>query len=344
MKYRFLSPLTAFAGVAAVVVALSACSNKTVQEQPSGPAPCDPTLCAKGNECLADATGVTACRLPCAAHTDCPFNTQCTVNEASKNFCVKMTTTFAQKPTGQWGTHCLPPDGESGNKACDGDNSFACYAAGGTTDATAYCTLFDCTTDLDCAGGFYCATVNVAPNAKTDKRTFGKTRTVCKKRDYCAPCNGDLDCPIIDGAQSRCSVDGTGEAKYCATPCKETANCRLDASCTGVAEDGTKLCRPRAKSCTGDGSMCAPCRSDADCPSGFCLKGSYTPETFCSVKATATCESGVSNKTKCPTFTGFAGTQIGCQSSTSDPAIPKDQCIGIVEFGDTGDIGCYTKH
>lgn len=342
MNRSLVSPLFAFAGVAAVLAALSACSSTTEATTPKGPPPCDPTLCAPKNECIADESGVSACRLPCTTHSGCPFNYQCATN-AAKNYCVKLTVDIAQKPSGQWGTHCLAPDGETGNPACDSATEFACFGTG-TSDATAYCTRFDCTTDLECAGGYYCATVNVAPNVKTDKRTFGKDRTVCLKREYCSPCKGDVDCPIIDGQQSRCTDNDEGTDKYCATPCKTTANCRLDASCTGSAEDGTKLCRPRAGTCKGDGSICSPCRADVDCPDGYCIKGPYSPETFCTVKATSACQSGVSNAGKCPKFTGLAGTQIGCQSTTSDPSIPKDQCIGIVEFGESGDIACYTKH
>jgi hypothetical protein len=339
-KHLLLSPVMALAVVAAAVAALGACSSTTVKA--SGPPPCDPTQCAQRNECIADATGVSACRLPCTTHAECPFNYQCATNPA-KNYCVKLTVEVVQKPSGQWGASCLPSKGEAGNEDCDSEGDFKCRAVG-PTDALAYCTRFDCETDLECAGGFYCATINVGPNAVSSKRTFGKTRTACVRRDYCAPCNGDLDCPVIDGSQSRCTYDDLGESRYCATTCKSTDNCRLDASCTGAAEDGTKLCRPRAGTCKGDGSMCSPCRSDADCPEGYCLKAAYSPETFCSVKASSPCLPSASNAGKCPTFTGFAGTRIGCQSSSADSAIPKDQCIGVIEFADTGDIACYTKH
>ncbi len=325
--------------VAAVLVSVGACSSATVA---GAAASCDPAQCAPKNECLADGAGVVACRLSCAAHTDCPFNYQCATG-APKSYCVKLAVDIAPKATGQWGTHCLAPDGEAGNKACDGSASFSCFGAG-TTDATAYCTRFDCKTDLECAGGYYCGTANTAPNVTTDKRSFGTTRTVCLKRAYCSPCHADLDCPVIDGTPSRCADDDLGTGKYCTTPCKTSSNCRLDAACTLVAYDGTRLCRPRAGVCKGDGSLCSPCHADSDCPKGFCLGGAYSPETFCSIKATASCEANVNNTGKCPTFTGYAGTQIGCQSTNDNPSIPQDQCLGVVNFGTSGDIACYTKH
>jgi len=342
MKYpfpfRLVGPLVALAGVIA-------CSSTTTAPAPAGPAVCDPTQCAPKNECIPDATGVAACRIGCLTHADCPFNTQC-LTSAPRNYCVKQTTPIEQKPTGQWGYPCLPSGGRDNNPACSAETRFACYAAG-TTDALAYCTQYDCTADLDCAGGFYCATVNTAPNAKTDKRTFGTTRSVCLKHSYCSPCAGDIDCPVVDGRQMRCATDTAG-GRYCSNPCASTTNCRLDAACNGAADDGSKVCRPRAGACKGDGTICAPCSSDADCPKGFCIKAGYSPERFCSVKAAATCPAptGQASITKgdCPAFTTVKGVQVGCQAVGGNDEIPSQQCIGLIEFGETGDIACYTLH
>lgn len=302
----------------------------------SDPAPapgCDPSQCAPKNECIDDGKE-TKCRLVCAAHADCPFNYVCQAG-AAKPFCVK--TLDIPKKEGQWGTPCQPAGGEA-NPACDAETAFGCYASA-PSDATAYCTRFDCATDADCAGGYWCATVNASPNATATKRTLGETRTVCLKRAYCSPCTADFDCPLVDGKQSRCIEDNTG-VKFCANVCATNSNCALDASCSVVAEDGTKLCLPRAGTCKGDGSMCSPCRSDADCPNGLCIRGGYTTERFCSVKSPSSC----ATKGDCPPFTGVSTTKIGCQTASDDPNIPKGQCIGIVPFGETGDIGCWTKH
>ncbi len=346
MKHLFVRILVA--QVCALVLCSAACSSTTKVAPPTdaGPPSCDPTHCAPKNTCIDNGTD-TQCRLGCATQTDCPFNYVCSPNPTQvQNYCVKMTTDTPQKPTGQWGTPCLPSGGQEGNPACDAATGFACHGVG-TTDATAYCTQYDCMADLDCAGGYWCATINVAPNVKTDVRTFGKTRTACLKRSYCAPCAGDVDCGVVDGVQSRCFDDGSGATPFCAPPCTSSANCRLDATCSGGLGDGTKVCRPRAGVCKGDGTVCSPCRSDGDCPNGFCLKGAYSPETFCSVKSTTACEaSGQATIVKgtCPPFTAFAGTTIGCQSAGDDVNIPKDQCIGLINFGDTGDIACWTKH
>ncbi|MBS2012606.1 MAG: hypothetical protein JST00_06965 [Deltaproteobacteria bacterium] len=327
---------------------VAACSSTTTPVGGPSTPQCDPTQCAAKNECIDDGKE-TKCRLACAKHGDCPFNYQCSVNpaNAAKSFCAKSTSEVPQKPTGQWGSPCETKGGEANNPACDGQNGFVCYAPGGPTDATAYCTRFECAADTDCAGGYWCATVNNAPNATKDARSFGPTHTACIKRAYCSPCNADFDCPVIDGKQSRCANDDAG-GKYCAQACNDNTNCRLDATCvSGPVEDGAKVCKPRAGVCKGDGSICSPCRSDADCPDGFCLKGPYSPEKFCSVKSKSACTAtgqGTIVKGDCPAFTGFAGTKIGCQGSSADDSIPKDQCIGLIEFGETGDIACYTKH
>lgn len=329
-KHQFLSLPSSAALALLALAAVAACSSSTAA--PAGG--CDPSQCAPKNECLDDGTE-TKCRLPCASHADCPFNFVCKPG-AAKPFCVK-TTLDIPKKDGQWGTTCQPSGGEA-NPACDADTGFGCFATA-PTDANAYCTRFDCATDLDCAGDFWCAQVNESPNATSTKRSRGPTRPACVKRTYCSPCAADFDCPVIDGKQSRC-IDDDGGAKFCATACENNTNCPLDAACAFPADDGTKLCYPRAGTCKGDGSMCSPCRSDADCPDGLCLRGGYNTERFCSV----TSPSGCADKTDCPAFTGVSTTRIGCQTSSDDPNIPKGQCIGIIPFGETGDIGCYTKH
>ena len=68
------------------------------------------------------------------------------------------------------------------------------------------------------------------------------------------------------------------------------------------------------------------------------------------MKSTSACtaptdpNSGGIVKGACPAFTGAKGTNIGCQGRNGDDNIPKDQCIGLIEFGDSGDIACYTVH
>jgi hypothetical protein len=318
---------------------LLGCSSNTVVVQPSGDAgtaaPCDPSQCAPKNECIADGQGVTKCRLPCAAQSECPFNYQCAANQP-KNFCVKSSVEL-QKKDGQYGTPCKPTDGFDNNPACDASQGFACYAET-PTDGAAYCTRYDCQSDLDCTGGYWCATINEAPNATTVKRSFGATRTVCLKRTYCAPCKGDIDCPVVDGKKQICATDANG-AGFCTTECTANNQCALDAKCTDEGQPA-KVCVPKAGVCKGDGSLCSPCYSDADCPDGACVKANYSTEKFCTVKSGVPC---TDTARQCPAASN--GWRVGC-ISTVDPDYPKDACVGVVRFDDGTRaqyvIGCWT--
>jgi hypothetical protein len=69
MKYALLLRFVrlwalAIAPVGALVV-VAACTTKTAAAPPAdaGPPACDPAKCAPKNECIADATGETKCRL-----------------------------------------------------------------------------------------------------------------------------------------------------------------------------------------------------------------------------------------------------------------------------------------
>jgi hypothetical protein len=346
MKLRSSLFAIAMASFALIGTAVG-CSSSTTQQQPPGPAACDPTQCATKNECLSDGKE-TKCRLPCNAQAECPFNYTCSFNPASKNFCTKNTVEIEKKPTGQWGTACLPNEGFDNNPKCDtsGAKKFACYAKD-PTDANAYCTLYDCQADSDCAGGYWCATINVAPNATTAKRSLVDTRTVCLKREYCASCKGDIDCPAVGGEPQYCVQDDNG-AGFCTRACSNDTNCALDASCQPWGKDGKTVCAPRAGVCRGDGKLCAPCMSDADCPNGYCVSADYSTEKFCTVQSQAPCSD--SSRGDCPkNVEGVPNAGISCIGSNTFPEAPKDSCVGLVQFGtdsQTGKptyaLGCWT--
>jgi hypothetical protein len=156
--------------------------------------------------------------------------------------------------SGPWGDTCLPADGESPNKACGKTQGFGCYGQS-TTDASAFCTFFACTSDANCTQGWWCATVNEAPNVTTDRPSPGVTRNVCLPRTYCAPCRSDRDCAPSHTANSvpaHCVADSQGN-NFCAPVCATSANCTLDATCVGQ----WSMCTPGAG---------AKCSTDDDCP------------------------------------------------------------------------------
>ena len=289
---------------------------------------CDDSKCAAGNRCIDDGHG-EACRLVCADQATCPLNYACTATADGKtSFCAALPTRFVKKD-GQWGARCDPGGGIDQNAACDLSQDFWCYGET-PTDADAFCTQYECKADAECAGGYWCATVNNHPDVTTAKPTHGAdaVRTVCLPRDYCSPCNADVDCPTA-GAPSHC-VPGADGVKFCTHECETNSNCLAAASCADSDAAGTKVCLPRAGVCKGDGSFCSPCRSDADCRDGFCIYESYTHERYCSVKSKVPCTS--SGTKDCPAITGSEAT-VSCQPSATDDAIPKDQCVGVIPFG-----------
>ncbi len=321
-------------GMFLVMLVAPACSSSST---------CDDSKCSANNKCIDDGAHGTACRLVCDSQTACPFNFHCTTAKTTKlAFCVADTNKFAKLDKGQWGAHCNSSGGLDSNPDCASDQNFWCYGQT-PTDAAAYCTQYQCATDKDCAGGFWCATINDAPDVRNSARTFGadKVTTVCKKREYCATCVADVDCPSVAGVKSHC-VASTGDGvSLCTTECANDGNCNPDATCTDGA--GTTVCMPRAGTCKGDGTLCAPCRSDVDCPKGYCIYDAYSHERYCSVASKTPCSVSSSMKliADCPSLPPN-GPGISCETLTNNESIPKDQCIGLIKDSQGGTAeGCW---
>jgi hypothetical protein len=308
---------------------------------------CDRSQCAAGNTCIAPAGAPAQCARPCATHTDCPFNYHCDANVGgSAPYCVLNTKTFPQR-SGQFGAPCVPTGGFQNNPACDVADGFWCNAKS-PYDGAAYCTLFGCALDTDCGAGFYCGRENKYPNASSAQLQDGTTIAVCLPRHYCAPCTSDVDCGPANGAPQHC-VAGTDKATFCVPECHSNAECALDATC--VPQSNYSACTPRAGVCKGDGALCSPCRSDADCAGGYCVPAYNSPEHFCTTKSGIACSYSSTAKIidQCPTSAPGA-TGVGCSTVSVQPNMPADQCLGEVQQGldDNGKPayveGCWTAH
>lgn len=290
----------------------------------------------------------TRAKSKCLASAD--ENVQC-CNESpaetlAQPVCVKSYRDLGTGPSG-FGAPCDATKGLE-NPGCDASKGLFCYA-GNPSDATAFCSYYNCASDRECGPTYYCGTVNVSPNASTAKVSVGETTTVCLKRSYCSPCAADLDCPSApDGRAQRCVLDDNSVG-LCTPECEVNANCPYDARCLD-AGIGVKTCYPRAGTCVGDGTLCAPCRSDADCgDDGACVSGGYTTEKFCAKKALATCSPSV--KPSCPPSSKTPAPRIGCTSVPDDPKrvetnpeVPYNYCVGVYTFGEAGDLGCWTPN
>ena len=128
-----------------------------------------------------------------------------------------------------WGVPCCPPAGRE-QRRMRPEDGFSCSAS--PTDAERL--LHDSAAGgRRVPGGWWCETVDTAPNVKTATRSFGKTRSVCTPRQYCATCLMDHDCPrLADGTQQHCIGVGAASGRraqtpgYCAPQCSSNAKLR----------------------------------------------------------------------------------------------------------------------
>jgi hypothetical protein len=297
--------------------------------------------------------------------TTCPLNYHC-VN-APKPYCAADAVKYQNQGKGLWGTPCVATKGFDNNPACDTDQTFWCYGTA-PTDGAAFCTQFQCSSDAECRGGWWCATINVAPNVLRASRTVGETQTACLPRTYCSPCASDIDCPLDKGRRQHCVADSAG-AMFCTPECNADTECNQEAKCVENDDANAHVCVPNAGACVGDGSMCSPCRSDADCATGgACVSSSYSTERFCTVPSGVQCTL-VDDRTKTPPSCRLnaqcpknpvSGNALSCTFHASEnhcaqaqpgtdnqwPDIPNNFCFGLVTFGtgpDQGQVpGCYT--
>jgi hypothetical protein len=363
MKLSILALFTSLA-IAVALFSGSGCTSKTG---------CENSQCATGNECIDNGKDVS-CRLVCALNADgtggqstCPFNYHCV--DGKRPYCAPDATKYAKSTKGQWGAPCVATGGIDTNPACDTDQNFACYAQT-PSDGAAFCTQYNCGSDADCKGGWYCGTINTAPNAVQADRVVGATVTLCLPRTYCAPCKSDIDCVPSGGAREHC-VSDNGGSKYCAPECNGDSQCNQEASCADNSEANTKVCTPNAGLCVGDGTFCSPCRSDADCTGGgACVTSSYSTEHFCATPNGGSCPlvdgPAGSNSCKlsanCPknaisggkTSCSFKGKENVCNAVDSQgnsvagtpnswPNIPNNFCFGEVKLDTAYVPGCWTK-
>lgn len=316
--------------------------------------------CESGFECVGG-----ACRSACASHFECGAAGRCERFEVG-TYCVP---DEAAAP-GRYYSSC--PNGPS---ECDADAGFICLGYG-EADLDAFCTS-DCADDGDCPTGFDCGTAGATPcedacgeagdpsapgcipSAEIGEgeryrcSALGLVRSICVRSSFCSPCETDADCLGVPG--QICARDASGE-KICTVACEPSAgSCPWgNAAECGVfdRELGFPTCSHKFGACRGDGNGCEPCVSDADCPSGFCARSSFTQEQYCiDLSTSCDCEgetdaSGTCRGHGCPDSPGGpALICLGVERFDGDPFANK--CLGAqttsTPFGGSPQSGCWTK-
>jgi hypothetical protein len=319
------------AGAVALAIALLLCAGACSSSPSPHPSAgrCGKSTCSAGTACVDDGSDAgPSCQKLCTRQSDCPFNSYC--NDAKPHAWCAQSTLPVPQFSGQFGDPCLPTGGEN-NAACDTVDTFGCYGIS-PTDANAFCTILDCTADSDCKGGWWCATIDVAPNVSSTTRSFGKSRTACLPRTYCASCQSDHDCSAApDGQPQHCVPDSAG-GSFCSNACGKDANCPLDAQCKAP----WAVCAPRTCANDGDcqkyapkeacfGGTCQlPCNRDTDCPpsnglpqhcdsgSGACVPQSCNNDDDCPPAA------GTFQHCNVGTCTPECGTDSDCNPDVGD--------------------------
>lgn len=264
----------------------------------TGPEPCaDNSQCdgAHGFVCV---SGV--CRLACRSHFDCAESGlgECQPATDAAGTVADYCAPVGNALKGQLYTQC--PYGTE----CDSAHGFICIGSG-VGDLAAYCTR-DCSTDADCADGFYCGQIRkppcqdicgqkgapldptcvpseeIGPGLGYQCDPYGVTRTVCREREFCSSCSQDADCLSVPNGV--CAKDQSG-ASICTQLCDmQHPSCPWGtAGVCGLWSGNTApTCAHRFQACQGTGKGCEPCVQSSDCGAdGLCTSSSFSGERWC---------------------------------------------------------------
>jgi hypothetical protein len=167
-----------------------------------------------------------------------------------------------------------------------------------------------------------------------------QTYSVCLSPDSGTMCTRDEDCPAggSQGYPQHCELQavdgGFAEMGQCTPECGSDSDCDSTQHCM---RSNVHYCTPRAGACKGAGNFCDPCRSDADCPNGYCMQGQYSLERFCSVKTTMPgCDPTKANPPACPMR--MAGQNWKATACLMTPA---NQCVGLITIGASTGMSAY---
>ncbi len=306
------------------------------------------------------------CQVACLQHAHCGSAGYCdeaTTDDDGNPVRLCVADAFPRGP-GQFESSCV-----DGRADCADD--FVCITAG-EGDLASYCTTGGCQADAECPTGYYCheQRVRVAPPCEDQcglrgapgtencipKADIGPDKTyqcteggivehVCRRKDYCTPCDSDADCAALP---NQVCAEGPDGERSCTTLCDPARPSCPWGSASECAVFDRKLnrhtCGPRAGSCRGEGGSCTACLDDRDCPSGFCIVEAYSKERYC-FDATTSCECDDNAAAcvggGCPMTPG--GLEMNCYADLGGPF--QNVCLGAATVpGDPSSrAGCWPQ-
>jgi hypothetical protein len=171
-------------------------------------------------------------------------------------------------------------------------------ACAGNADCTAY--GLTCFPSEDGNGGLCSRTCTGAGDCGDGTICRGvQGSQICARPGYCDACENASDC---GSAAPICRRDPGPDGEllpgFCSRDCSVGhTSCPAGSSCSkapGTPSIKDFSCRPDNDTCTGDGSQCSPCHTDADCTGGHvCLQPSPDSERFCAKRCEdAACDAG----------------------------------------------------
>ena len=159
---------------------------------------------------------------------------------------------------------------------------------------------------------------------------------------YCAPCVSDEDClhPWLADAGHRCvEVDG-GAGSFCATACKEHADCPMGAYCSTM-DDGRSICLPENETCectdwaleNGSYTTCFNVNDNGTCSGVRTCVGDGLTVCDASMPEVESCN-GHDDDCDGDVDESFAQMGVACDDSDDD------QCLDGVWACETGVVVC----
>lgn len=277
------------------------------------------------------------CAFNCRDQSECPDGTVCALS-GGDYWCIGI---YFQQGDGTAGEPC--PNGTCAS-------GFTCLDDFPASETGAFCSN-ECTTSREC------------PPDMTCRNYADSEASWCVPRAWCEECDLDFQCGF---SSDLCVLDESGSA-FCGSDCdpQVSGTCPVDSECSevflcteserwvtdcdsvctgGCSETDAPVyqCLSSWGSCTGDGTICSPCKYDAQCEIGSnCV---FIPESGSSICASTCtyytdcpdgyiCEETTTGSKSCVPRTGScvdsSGDRTQCEICAEDSDCLRGKCLPL---------------